>query len=317
MATGLDYSAGVIPGSVIKNAGHDFVIRYVDDPAYASTKHIHPAEYADLVDSGVEVWLVFERGIDDISGAAPMGATNAKLARRGADWVGYPPGRRIFFACDEHLYGQNRIDLSMQYLDGASSVLGLSSVGSYGFPEEIAAAMAGRHASAFWQCGQPPAPVSGVHIWQRNDGAVHVGGIECDVNELLLPMAAKRGENVIELIPVEYLGGGNARAVVPVENAAGGSAAIGQCWVGCGITYGPIGTMPGAGFKAKCVFNSLRADGTLEKTDIAYLGNNQSRPMAYGASPQAKQVTIDISGLPPNAGPLGTQVTISLIATSV
>lgn len=128
--------------------------------------------------------------------------------------------------------------------------------------------------------------------------------------------APARGENMITPIPVTYLGGGRARAIVPVENAASGSAAIDQCWVGVGVSYGPTGSAPQAGFKAHVVLNSLRADGTLEKTEAHDLGNNQSLPKAYGASPQARQVTVDVTGLPDGAGPTGTTVTVDLVATS-
>src|SRR5213080_4861843 len=114
---GLDYSAGRIPGSAIKQAGFDFVIRYVDDPARGlSSKHVSPDEFRDLVAAGVTVWLVFEIDINDALGGFNAGVANAKSARAGADWIGYPPGGVIFMACDEHLTGA-QIPTAMAYLD--------------------------------------------------------------------------------------------------------------------------------------------------------------------------------------------------------
>jgi hypothetical protein len=308
MTTGLDYSAGVIPGSVIKNAGHGFVIRYVDDPAYVATKHIHPSEYADLVTAGVDVWLVFEVGTNDIAGGFAAGVINAKRAQRGAAWVGYPANRPIFFACDEHLYGQNLIDLAMQYLDGAASVLGVELVGDYGFVEEVTAAQAGKHASLFWQCGESPAPGAGVHVWQRNDGAVYVGGIQCDVNELLLPMvwgsaAHAKTEDLMKHIHIEPVPNqpGVFRGATMVECATTPSQVIAQTWVRFGVTYANAPTPK----TTKVVLTSLHKGSVLGIQQQYTLLNNDDDE--YSPDPKATQVTLDVIGQP------GALITADLI----
>jgi hypothetical protein len=190
LATGLDYSAGTIPGHVIKAAGHSFVIRYCDDPHYGlSRKHIRPAEYRDLTGAGVDVYLVFEIGTDDMLGGFKAGAMNASGARAGADWVGYPPSGLIFMACDRHLTDA-QIPTALAYLDGAASVLGNDAVGCYGFWELTDAAAKAGKGVAFWQCGIAPNATDPIHIWQQPPpgGSITVGGVPCDLNHLLRPL---------------------------------------------------------------------------------------------------------------------------------
>lgn len=186
--TGLDYSAGRIPGATILAAGYDLVIRYVDDPAHGlGSKHVTRAEYADLIGAGVRVLLVFEVGVDDAMGGYQAGAANARRARTGADWIGYPADGVIFMACDRHITN-TEIPAALAYLDGAASVLGPASVGCYGFFELIDAAATHQKAAVLWQCGVRPGPSDPVHLWQRNTGTTRVGGIECDLNDLLRPL---------------------------------------------------------------------------------------------------------------------------------
>lgn len=191
LMTGLDYSAGAIPGAVIKAAGHEFCIRYVEDPKqWLGSKHIRPAEYVDLIGAGLEVFLVFEVGVDDMLGGHAAGVANATRAHAGATWIGYPSAYPIFMACDMHLTSP-QVAAALEYIDGASTILG-DSLGVYGFVELITAATNGP-AQYFWQCGHQPATGS-VHVWQRNDiGFTTVGGIECDTNELYLEMPTPEG----------------------------------------------------------------------------------------------------------------------------
>lgn len=185
MTNGLDYSAGTIPGSVIRGAGYNFVVRYVGTPG--RTKNITKAEFDDLVAHGVVVWLVYENSTTDALGGFGAGQAAARAARADADSIGYPAGGTIFFACDMHLMA-SQIPAALAYLDGAADVIGRAAVGCYGFTELISAAKSGRHATYFWQCGVNPGNASGVHIWQDNTTSTHVGGVACDINRLLNPM---------------------------------------------------------------------------------------------------------------------------------
>lgn len=198
---GLDYSAGVIPGATIKAAGYQFVIRYVDDPAAGlNAKHIRPGEYRDLVAAGVDVFLVFEVGTADMLAGHDAGVAHATRAKAGADWIGYPPDRPIFMACDMHL-NPAQITSALAYIDGAVSVLG-DACGVYGFWELVDACIAQGKGRWFWQCGISPDPTDAVHLWQRNDRTVTVGGISCDVNELRIPLTPSTGLDAVTLAEV-------------------------------------------------------------------------------------------------------------------
>jgi glycoside hydrolase-like protein len=184
---GLDYSAGRIPGRAVKTAGYDFVIRYVDEPANRNPKLITRDEYRDLLAAGVAVWLVFEHDTTDALGGYDRGVAYARRAKAGADTLGYDGV--IFFCADMHL-AREQIRTALAYLDGAASVLGRARVGCYGFWEFVDAAITQGKAAAYWQCGIRPDQADPVHVWQNNNllGAVQVGGVECDVNELLRPI---------------------------------------------------------------------------------------------------------------------------------
>lgn len=183
----LDYSGGAIRGAAIRAAGYAGAIRYVDTPANAGQKHVRPAEYADLTAAGCQVHLVFEVGTGDMLGGRQAGIANATRAVAGATWVGHTG--LIFMACDMHLTAA-QIPTALAYIDGAATVLGTGRTGVYGFTELITAARAGGHGAVFWQCGVNPGSVSGVHLWQRNDGTVQVGGVQCDINEQYQPIGS-------------------------------------------------------------------------------------------------------------------------------
>jgi hypothetical protein len=182
LTTGLDYSAGRISGATIRNAGHEFVVRYCGTPG--RTKNIIRSEFQDLVAHGVTCWLVYENGTEDALGGFAGGVAAARAARADADAIGYPAGGVIFFCADRHLAAAE-VPVALTYLDGAASVLGRGAVGAYGFSEFINPAKAGR-ASYFWQCGSRSTVGPGVHIYQRNTEYATVGGIQCDINDLLI-----------------------------------------------------------------------------------------------------------------------------------
>lgn len=188
MLTGLDYSAGSISGYAITGAGYQFAIRYIDDPTHGLlSKHTTQADYAQLTATGVEVFLVFEIDTTDYQGGFVAGVANGTRALAGAHWVGHPGV--IFAAIDTHLTSEE-IPTALDYLTGFAHAVGAQYLGVYGFVELIEAAQKAGLGSMYWQCGVQPLPDSGVHIWQRNDGFVTVGGIECDVNDQLLPWPA-------------------------------------------------------------------------------------------------------------------------------
>jgi hypothetical protein len=187
MPDGFDYSDGRPSGAAIAARG-EFVIRYIDHPSRMAGKHITRAEYDDLIAHGVQVWLVCERTKTDWEGGHPAGVALARDARAGADRIGYPADRLIFFTADMHLTAQ-QIPTVQAFIDGAASVLGRDATGGYGFSELIRALKAGNNCRGLWQTGSRSVLVSGAHIYQANDRpTVVIDGVVCDVNELLIPL---------------------------------------------------------------------------------------------------------------------------------
>lgn len=184
MTQGLDYSAARLSGSAIRQAGYDFVIRYVGTPG--RTKNIAGFEYADLVANGVAVALVYEDGAQDALGGFAAGQASARAARADADSIGFPANRPIYFAVD-WVATAGQMPAVMAYLDGAGDVLGIGQVGVYGFQLTIRTAMDGGHARWLWQCGALDALVPGCHLYQHNNDNTTVSGITCDVNDALAP----------------------------------------------------------------------------------------------------------------------------------
>jgi hypothetical protein len=187
MPDGFDYSKGHPSGAAIAARG-EFVIRYIDHPTRMGAKHITRSEYDDLIAHGVHVWLVCERSIIDWEGGRPGGAALARDARAGADHIGYPAGRLIFFTADMHLTPEQILTVQA-FIDGAASVLGRDATGGYGFSELIRALKAGNNCRGLWQTGSRSAVVDGAHFYQANDRPnVTIDGVTCDVNELLIPL---------------------------------------------------------------------------------------------------------------------------------
>lgn len=191
---GLDYSTGTIPGATIKAAGYAFVIRYVDAPANIGRKHVTPGEYLGLTRAGVDVYLVFEINTNDMGGGYAQGVAYARRAMAGAAWLGYPNGLPIFAAVDEVLAGA-QVPLAISYLNGFVDTLyhdGRWAWGAYGFSAFTLAAVKAHKEISIWQCGSASVLWPGVHVWQRNDRSVQVGGVTCDVNEQYVALPTAR-----------------------------------------------------------------------------------------------------------------------------
>lgn len=112
----------------LKAAGVTDVFRYVGPSSWGKT--ITQPEYAELMDAGIRVYVVFEGGPDDSSGGTVAGITNAQTALA---WLptGYPEDYPIFMAADEDLEGQALVTAT-EYITGASMVLNPTRTGDYG-----------------------------------------------------------------------------------------------------------------------------------------------------------------------------------------
>lgn len=196
MTQGADYSGGRPSGAALKQAGFDFVIRYVG--LGSAGKRLTAAEYRDLTAAGVRVLLVAELGTGDSWGSSTdddygRGRANAAAALADAQGCGVPESEIfVFAASDAHASAQWQIADTVAYVTGFRDVLGVARTGHYGFSETNVAVHNAGVASGFWRCGSEPstADKAWVNFWQRNAAPTTrvVSGVICDINEQYQPL---------------------------------------------------------------------------------------------------------------------------------
>jgi Domain of unknown function (DUF1906) len=203
-----DYSAGQLGGEALVAAGFGGVNRYAGTPGWP--KNITAEEYADHVAAGLRITLVYEYDTDDYLGGYAAGVTNAQALMADAANCGIPNTTPISASADEHLTaGNTAVAVAYQsgFYDTAKAAGWQGPVGAYGFDEFITAAVAAGKAEWTWRCGAPPAPGSGVTMWQRNgsDGQAAqttVAGIACDISDQLRPFPAATEEDDMSTTPI-------------------------------------------------------------------------------------------------------------------
>lgn len=186
MAQVLDYSAGKPGAAAIKRAGYIGAVRYIGFPT--RTKCTDAGELADFTRHGLGMALVYQDGRGDALGGYSGGVAAAGRAGKHADAIGFPSGRPIYFAVDQDIVTDAQMRAVREYLRGAGSVLGTGRVGVYGERDVTVAARTQGVASWFWQTrawsGTPVRLDPERHLYQR-PGQIYVGGIQCDVNDVL------------------------------------------------------------------------------------------------------------------------------------
>lgn len=193
IAQGLDYSARRLTGKQVRDAGYTFVNRYLWFPGQRWPS-LTDLEYQDMTANDVDVHAIYEQNTNDPAGGFDGGARMARQAVESARAVGLPDGTTIFMCADAWLSTHGiAIDTAMKFLDGARSVLQPAGylTGAYGFADFVFAAAEGGHADRFWLCGaEIPDDLrpDWLHMYQWNNGRVHVDGLECDLNKQYLPM---------------------------------------------------------------------------------------------------------------------------------
>lgn len=189
---GLDYAGSRIRGSDLKQAGVDFVCRYLSDggPGLPG-KQLLPDEFSDLVTNGVDVVFNWQTNNDFMLRGFAGGVEDARI---GLAYIrslpGGPQNPVIYFSADwdANESQQNAIN---DYLRGAASVLGGKEfVGLYGGYYVVRRAIEANVCKYFWQtqAWSNGNTDSRVNIVQRNKvGYVRVAGVECDLNKSHTP----------------------------------------------------------------------------------------------------------------------------------
>lgn len=183
----LDYSAGFPGAQAIKAAGYSGAVRYIGFPG--RRKCTTAAELADFTAHGIGMALVFEDTVTDWRGGFAAGQRAGQLARTHANSIGFPTGRPIYIAIDQDVVSTGEFDTMLDYLRGANGPLGGPGMtGVYGETDVINRARAAGVAAWYWDTTAWSRGVKapGIHLFQHV-GTVTVGGIGCDINDVLLP----------------------------------------------------------------------------------------------------------------------------------
>jgi hypothetical protein len=184
MSQVLDYSAGFPGARAIKQAGYAGAVRYIGQPGRG--KNTSRGELDDFSANDIGMALVFEQLDTDWQGGLTQGLLSGRRARDHATAIGFPADRPIYMAVDHDLVQAGEFSTMVKYLRGASSSLGgVHLTGVYGEADVIDRARDAGVAEWFWQTAAwSRGRRTEAHLYQRI-GTVYVGGIGCDVNDVL------------------------------------------------------------------------------------------------------------------------------------
>jgi hypothetical protein len=190
---GLDYSAGRIPGTAIRDAGYSFVMRYLWFPGQQHA-FLTADEAQDLRAAGIAIGPIFESTASRAAQGWDAGVADAHTAVDQLGAVGAPADQVIYFTIDfdasEGVQGAIN-----DYFRGAASVVGVDRVGCYSGFFPLARLLNGGLTRYGWQT----LAWSGGNREQRaplfqNGNVTSVAGVECDINELTGPAGLWGGE---------------------------------------------------------------------------------------------------------------------------
>jgi peptidoglycan hydrolase-like protein with peptidoglycan-binding domain len=175
-----------LDGRALVAAGYGFAMRYLSsvDPA----KVIRRTEVDGLHGAGASVGLVYEDGTMNMAGGAAAGVHDATVAAFEARVLGAPPGTVVYMACDTPTPPNG----TREYMTAAGPILQANGCarGFYGNPDAGRMMIGGGLVDAVWAVSTwGSRNLAGCAIVQLVGQSVTIGGVPCDVDELLGPAA--------------------------------------------------------------------------------------------------------------------------------
>lgn len=204
MSQVLDYSVGFPGAEAIKSAGYDGAVRYIGFPD--RRKCTNRGELNDFSANQLGMALVFENNTSDWRYGFTQGQASARRARDHANAIGFPADRPIYMAVDRVVATSGEFATMVEYLRGANTSLGGPGLtGVYGEADVIDRARDAGVAAWFWQTAAwSRGRRTAAHLFQRI-GAVTVGGISCDVNDILeADWGQHNAGDTMQMTPQEY-----------------------------------------------------------------------------------------------------------------
>lgn len=170
---GVDFSYARPGGAALVAAGKTFVVRYIR-PGDGRT--LTAAEVKDYRAHGLGICLVFEStAVRALDGAAG-GKTDAEVAAKQAQVLGFPADIPIYFAVDFNVTSKQWPTIDA-YLGGAAAAIGLARVGVYGHARLMAHCATAGTARWFWQTyAWSKKVVYPGHLYQYHNGQAINGG---------------------------------------------------------------------------------------------------------------------------------------------
>lgn len=184
VTTLLDYSDGYPGGAAIAAAGHAGAARYLRKEGQSHVQPITPDEYVDLDGHRLAITLLYEHVRASRAGEGQAaGQHDARWALERAHEL--PIGHDNFAITFTVDYDAEPSAVG-PYFQGCVDVLGVARVGCYGSYRVVEwlldhGLITYAHQTAAWSHGERSARA---HLYQEI-GSVSVGGVSCDVNQVL------------------------------------------------------------------------------------------------------------------------------------
>lgn len=160
VSIGADYSHARPDEAFFTRHGLTFACRYLLDDARDGGKALKKAEALQLSSWGISICSNFEYSIGGMLRGYTQGMADARIALAELRAIGAPRDV-VYFSCDTDV-SISQIPLVLDYMRGASAILGKANVGVYGEYDLIEAA----HAAGYrwlWQC----------YAWSRGLWSAH------------------------------------------------------------------------------------------------------------------------------------------------
>lgn len=281
MATeGIDYSWARPGGAAIKNAGKQFVVRYLFADGQGG-KGLDAGELADLLANGLEIVLVYEAYAASLKEGYGTGVAHAQAAQREIERLGLPTNSPVYFAADWDASASEQAAID-DYLNGAASVIGRDRVGIYGSADVMTRTMQSGSAKWFWQtyAWSRGRVQEGIHLYQYSNGQDINGAV--DFNRTSLDNYGQ----------VSKAGSVN----VPTPTPAAPAPAAGTYTVQPGDTLSAIAARYGTTYQNLAAINGIANPNLISVGQVLQLnGSAPAAPTPAPAAPAGNTYTV-VSG---------------------
>lgn len=268
MATeGIDYSWARPGGRNIKNAGKQFVVRYLFEDGQGG-KGLDANELADLVNNGLEIVLVYEAFAASPKEGAQTGKAHAAAAQREINRLGLPANSVVYFAADWDAQAGDQAAID-DYLRGAASVIGLNRVGLYGSADVMQRTMASGTAKWFWQtyAWSRGRVQEGIHLYQYLNGQNLNGAVDYNRTSLDNYGQVSKAGSIAPSVPTPQQ---------PAQNASGTYTVV------AGDTLSGIAARYGTTVANLAAINGISNPNLINVGQVLRLSGSAPAPAAQG-----------------------------------